>query len=272
MKPDKDILSRVFPGVPDSARRTLVIIMLIGLALRLMAAYLQPAFYDEGHTYNFTKCGFSAIITEMLRDSHPPTYNLLIYPLVQLSDSIFVLRLPGVLAGTLAIFFGFMLGKRLGGECCGLLTAAVMAGVYNLWLLDAQLRSYGLLDCALLALLLMVIKIYETGRPISLLVKPSVNWAVFTLTAILAASLHATGTLAVLCYLILLAILPVREEMPSRRLPCALLGAALLPPLGWGLYVKAQASSYLSQAHALGSNLREFLDLPAYLLGWQVYP
>ncbi|MDO5297397.1 MAG: hypothetical protein Q4F00_12365 [bacterium] len=173
----------------------------------------------------------------------------------------------------MSIWLAYLFARRFSDEKCGLLLSAIVACNYNLWLLDAQLRSYGVLDCALLALLLMTLSIYKTGQPICChKISSLLGWAIFAAAALLGASLHVTGSLAAVCYLVLLAWLPRSKELPSRRLPCALLASSLLPSLSWFLYVKSQSENYFAKAHALGTNLREYLDLPAYLLGWQVYP
>ena len=258
-------------SISDSYRNKLFIIIALGLSLRLMAAYLQPAFLDESYIYNVTKFSAEAIIAEACRDSHPPLYNLLMYPLVHAVNSAFILRLPCVLAGTAAICLAFLAGRRFGGERCGLILAAFMSCSYNNWLLDAQLRSYGLLDCALLALLLMSLNIHAFGRPIPKTNSPITGWLVFTLTAVLCSSLHFTGALAVGCYFLMLLLLPPKSPHQSGRLPCLLLLSSLLPSICWFIYTKTQAQSFFSQAHALGTNYREYLDIPAYLLSWQVY-
>lgn len=259
------------PSMSASCRNKLILLIALGLLLRLMAAYLQPAFLDESYIYNVTKFSVKTIIAESCRDSHPPLYNLLMYPLVHAVNSAFILRLPCVLAGTAAICLAFLAGRRFGGEKCGLLLAAFISCSYNNWLLDAQLRSYGMLDCALLALLLMSLNIHTFGRPIPKTNSPITGWLAYTLTAVLCSSLHFTGTLAVGCYFLTLLLLPRSSAQQSRRLPCCLLLSSLLPSLCWFIYTKTQAQSFFSQVHALGTNYREYLDIPAYLLSWQVY-
>ncbi len=239
--------------ITASERRILAIILLLGLAVRLMASYLQPAFLDEGFVYQVTKAGFSAIIDVIRYDTHPPTYNLLMYPLVQLTSSIFILRLPAVLLSLGTILLSFKLCRRFVSSEAALASAAFVALSYNVWLTDAQLRNYGPLMLLLTLLWLGMLDIRSQGSPFAdCSLNSKTRWALWALVALLTSSLHVLGSLCVGTCLLLGLTLPRR-----RCLTLTWLALALLPTIAWFLWGKF--SSPLGQANTSNSEFFYYL-------------
>ena len=177
----------------------LLLISFCALLIRLIAAYIQPPFLDEGFVFFTTKAGIAQLIHELKIDAHPPTFNLLIYPLVKLTHSIFILRLPQVLLALPALWLVYFITRRFTSEKLALTAAGIYALDRSVWLTDAQLRSYGPLSFCLLAVWLGMLDLRKNGSPLSSLMprRPQLGWFVFALAAVLAASLHVIGCLAI---------------------------------------------------------------------------
>lgn len=89
-----------------------LIITILGFALRMWAAMYQPVFIDEAYT--ITEAKFYAI-SEWDR-SYPPLYSLLLHGLTALSTDLVWVRLFNVAAGTLSILALWFLLKHVFSE------------------------------------------------------------------------------------------------------------------------------------------------------------
>ncbi|MBQ7568381.1 hypothetical protein IJT17_06205 [bacterium] len=177
----------------------LIVIAIAALAIRLTAAYIQPPFIDEGHVYYVTKAGWHQLITELKIDVHPPTYNALIYPLVQATSSIFCLRLPSVLLSLPALLLVYLIAIRFANEPLALGITAVYALNRAIWITDAQLRSYGALGLAILTVWLGMLDMHAGRHPLASVLPRSSRWgwSLFALASVLAASFHVLGSVAI---------------------------------------------------------------------------
>ncbi|MDO5297134.1 MAG: hypothetical protein Q4F00_11025 [bacterium] len=167
----------------------------LGLLIRLLASWLQPAFVDEAAVYYATKAGWDAL-TELFKfENHPPTYNILMYPLISLSDSIFVLRLPAVGLYLLTLGAAYQICRRCFAIPAALSLAAFGALSYSVWLTEAQLRSYGPLMCLITWFWLGIADICEHKPPYQRMFPdcPSRGWMLLALTVLGADSLHLLG-------------------------------------------------------------------------------
>ena len=129
-------------------------IILAGLFLRLWNITGPDMMGDDAH-YSFRALGwFDYVASENLQSTpvtwfpvarwwqhlsfhdHPPLVFLIQFLFFSvLGDSLFVARLPFVLAGVFSILAIFILGKELGGARVGLIAAAIIAfSNYDIWL------------------------------------------------------------------------------------------------------------------------------------------
>lgn len=249
--------------LPEPARistpKTLYIILGLGFVVRVVAAYVQPAFLDEGFVYQVTRAGFQAMLDVLRNDTHAPTYNLLMYPLVQLTDSIFWLRMPAVVLSLATLWLSFALSRRFLSEKASLATTAFLALSYSVWLTDAQLRSYGPLAFLQTALLLGFVDIERQGQPFPRLPKEGIRWLLFFATALLASTLHMLGTLLVG----VLWLFSLRSR--SRKRLLIGLSLAIIPTVIWFAWSHSTGTMTYSQEATKTFSL-QFINTPLYIL------
>ena len=242
-----------------SPPKTLFVILALGLVVRLIAAYLQPAFLDEGFVYQVTKAGFQAMVDVLRNDTHAPTYNLLMYPLVQLTDSIFLLRLPAVIISLGTLWLSYEFSCRFLSKKASLATTAFLALSYSVWLTEAQLRSYGPLAFLATALWLGFNDIERRGTPFHRLPWANARWFLFFFTALLASTLHILGTLVVG----VLWLFSLNSSLRKRLL--ILLSLAILPTVLWFGWSHSTGTMTYTQEETKSFGL-QFLNIPLYIL------
>ena len=99
------------------------LLLLFALALRLLALDRKNVWLDEAWTWKQTTRSVPGVVAGTARDVHPPLYPLLMKAWAGLfGDSPSALRSPSVVAGVLALFFAFRLGRPY-------LPRAALAGV-----------------------------------------------------------------------------------------------------------------------------------------------
>mgnify|MGYP003976764195 FL=1 len=92
---------------------TILIITLFGLVLRLLLAG-QSLWLDEAASVVIASQPLKVLIPSLAGDFHPPLYYLLLKPWLSLAgQSEFLLRLPGILIGTLTVPALFLLVKTV---------------------------------------------------------------------------------------------------------------------------------------------------------------
>ncbi|MCG3208734.1 MAG: hypothetical protein FOGNACKC_02346 [Anaerolineae bacterium] len=128
-------------------RLWLMLIILAGLALRLLWLGEQSLWYDEGVTWMLSKMQLPDLIQWTAADIQPPLYYLLIWLNdILLRDSEFALRWPSVLFGVLSIPAIYALARRLfANRLAPLLAAALLAGSPLLVYYSQEARMYTLL-------------------------------------------------------------------------------------------------------------------------------
>lgn len=134
-------------------RGVVLIITLLGFALRLAFLGRQSLWYDEAFSVAVARADWPIFWAALLSDGvHPPGYYLLLRVCVALfGDGEFALRLPSVLAGTLAVPLMVQLGRVLGGRRWGLAAGALLAlNPFALWYAQ-EARMYSLLLCLTVA-------------------------------------------------------------------------------------------------------------------------
>ncbi|MFC2163192.1 glycosyltransferase family 39 protein [Candidatus Altiarchaeota archaeon] len=130
------------------AKILLLLVLVTGLALRLESLGEESLWFDELETHrrsDFKSLG--RVIEEVaLTEFYPPAYHILMYYVIKyVGDTEYLLRLPSALAGTLAIYVMFLVGRRLYSIREGLISAALIA---TLWIpvhYSQEARSYAFL-------------------------------------------------------------------------------------------------------------------------------
>jgi uncharacterized membrane protein len=149
-----------------------------------------------------------------LRDVHPPGYAIFLHYSIRLfGDSEVMLRLPACLAGILAVYLMFQLGKLLYSEKVGLYAAALVA-VAHLPLYHAQdCRAYSLLLAGAIGqacLMLLIERALRDGD------KTVGLWAAYTINGWFVAYLHYFGLLWVTCVGLFLFFRVLRQKRGIR--------------------------------------------------------
>ncbi len=254
--------------------RYLGLIIAAGLVIRLLAGFLQPAFADEAYVYYVTKAGLNAIFTELRVDTHPPTFNLLAYPLVQLTGSIFLLRLPTILLSVATMFLSFVLARRLCSENTSLVICACLTFNSSIWITDAQLRSYGPLTLGFILLWLGLLDIHAHGQPFLFFRRRAVQtpeqaaqavrwrWLAFALIAIVTVSLHMMALLV----LAACAISAFSFPAPARRRVWLSLALATLPLLAWVVWSRTTCEFEFTRPQSTAP-VKVLFNTPLAMLG-----
>jgi uncharacterized membrane protein len=149
-------------ALPDGTGRgqrfgamAMVGIVVLGLALRLWRLGAPSLWNDELFTRYYAAAGLRFLWTTGFGiETTPPTYYTLLMGWMKLAGtSEFALRLPSVIASTLAIPLVGLLGRDAGGWGCGLLAALIFA-VCPMELYYAQeARAYAFMLLPLAAML-----------------------------------------------------------------------------------------------------------------------
>ncbi|MDO5296132.1 MAG: hypothetical protein Q4F00_05745 [bacterium] len=169
-----------------------------GLAVRLAAAWLQPAYPDEAFNYYISQRSCDYIIQILIGDNHTPLLHFMLLPLMRTTRCFFLLRLPMVLAGTFGILISYRLFRLGFTERESLLLTAVAACGYRLFINDSMVRPYGLLTVSFLAFWLGLSDIRRDGRPFSFLnCSGRILWGLYLSVCLMMASIHVLGIVIV---------------------------------------------------------------------------
>lgn len=91
----------------------LILITLLGLAIRLIALGSKSLWIDETHSFYFASQPLSSLFTQLC-DPHPPGYYALLSLVLAIGRNEFWLRLPSAIAATLTIPLTYVLSRGLG--------------------------------------------------------------------------------------------------------------------------------------------------------------
>ncbi len=147
--------------------RLLQLVVIVGLVIRLVAAYSSDLFVDEAYSYGVASGSFKSLLWGLRGDSHPPLYYLSMFPLAQITRSTLLLRLPSIVCSMLALLVNYRLIRRIGGSSSAYLVAAMTSVGYTFWLTESQMRMYGYAELGTSLLIeLLVLSIEEpTWKP-----------------------------------------------------------------------------------------------------------
>ena len=155
-------------SAPANAKWLALGLMAFGFSLRCLGyldAWPNP---DEGAYYAIATSGsWNAFTSEIAHHPHPPGIYVLHWWLGQageLGTSLAWLRLPSLLGGSAAIYGVFLLGREIGGDRVGLLSAAALTLSPAAITLSQVLRPYGLLAAALVFGAAFLLRYARSGR------------------------------------------------------------------------------------------------------------
>jgi len=132
-------------------------ILLAALLLRLPLMF-QGYWYDEAFTERLTTLPLDRLFPAILSDTHPPLYYSAIWLWSRLAGhSEFMLRLPSLVYGLLAVYLLYRLVIALGlSERSALIAAALCAITPSAIYYSTEARSYAMLTCAVLGALICI--------------------------------------------------------------------------------------------------------------------
>lgn len=172
---------------------TLGAVLMLAGGLRLFGLGTESLWVDELASVWFSAPpDIGAVISRTAGDVHPPGYYLILhFTTVLLGDAEWAVRLPSALAGTLAVYVTFLLGKELYSHQEGLVGALLMAVFFTPVYYSQEARSYSLL------LLFSVVTAFFWWRSYSRLrvgESPGLaNYAGYVLSAVVCCYLHYFG-------------------------------------------------------------------------------
>ena len=125
---------------------TLLAILLLAFALRVVALDAQSLWYDEAVTAQVAQQGLGELAQWTADDIQPPLYYALVAGWTRLAGTgEWALRFPSVAFGLAMVALAFALGRRLFGPTAGWV-AALLGALHPLWVYYAQeARMYTLL-------------------------------------------------------------------------------------------------------------------------------
>jgi len=128
--------------------------LLVGLALRLVAALRNSPWLDEFHTLFHARApDLAGLVERLAGDNHPPlSFVLVRVARAAFGEDFLALRAPSLLAGLVAVWLVARLARLLGSPSAGTAAALLAAVATQPVLASAEARMYALLALALVGL------------------------------------------------------------------------------------------------------------------------
>lgn len=163
-------LTRPESGSTGTTRLLLFLIVATGALLRLYNLPAIPLTHDEFSAIFRTQFGsFSELIEKgVMVDGHPAGVQVFLYYYIKLAGtSAPLLKLPFILSGILAIFFGWLVGRTWFGATTGLAVASFIAFLQFPVMYSQMARPYasGLLFSLVLTWLWTKVLFFDNRRP-----------------------------------------------------------------------------------------------------------
>jgi len=214
--------------------RSLAGVVAAGAALRLGLLARQPLGYDEDFTAAVVTRPFGEMISAVSRDSGPPLFYAVEWPIAHICAEPWALRLVPALAGIALIPLLAALGRRVADDAAGLWAAAVAAFLPATVLVSLNARMYAPAGTLVVAALLLGCRAIEAPSWRSDLGR----WIAYGLVAAAAVWTDYFAVLALLGVLLALTFL----RPPGRTLVRATLatGAAIASLGAWFLVAGEQ--------------------------------
>jgi hypothetical protein len=207
------------------------LITLAGLAGRLLFLGYQPLWRDEAFTAVVVQRPVGQMLDAVRSDSAPPLAYLLDHLVAAISSGPAALRLVAVVAGAGAIPLGAAMGRRIGGDRGGVITALVCALTPALVLSARDARMYALATTLVMASMLLLWRAVE--RP------ARGRWVAYAAVTLLALYTEYFAVVAVAAQLIAV-VLVLRAGRRVALSAVLAAGLALLTLLPWLIVARAQ--------------------------------
>jgi mannosyltransferase len=148
------------------ATLAIVAITLAAFCIRFYHLDWQCLNVDEVVTQSAARQSAEWIVSWSLdHDYNPPLYYLCAhYAVAIFGDSIFAVRLPAVIFGTLTIPAIYLIGKQVKDEMLGVLAASVSTIMFPLFYYSQDARAYSLVTFAFMGFVYFFIRIYRGER------------------------------------------------------------------------------------------------------------
>ncbi len=174
--------SRLGGFLEDHSRLVLTLILLLALATRLpwlATWWFNP---DEGMIFSVASWArFSDFLRDLPTEPHPPLSYAIVRATLPLGDSLFVLRLPNLIASLFGIHALYLLTRELYDKRSALLAALFLAFATYAWTSSLLLRSYSIWLCFQIYALAFSVQWLRThSRPTILLA--SLFWCLSLIT------------------------------------------------------------------------------------------
>ncbi len=180
----------------------------VGLAIRLYQLAAEPLSSQEIYTWDFAHQTVPFILGKLTHiETNPPFYYLLMKLVMRIGETEFLLRLPSVVAGTMAIPLVYALGRLGGAPRSGVIGAALVSLSAIAISYSREARTYALLQDACLfaaigAVLIITHHVSRYARDASQSSRTGrraiLGWVLFTLASILGFYLHYTFAFEIL--------------------------------------------------------------------------
>ena len=105
----------------------MLVVLVIGLAVRLFRIDHQPLWLDEALTSQRVHLGLGDLVVDSFSNRHMPTYFMLLQLLTPFTSTDAWLRIPSALFGALSAIMVFVIARRLGGRGAALFAGLLMA-------------------------------------------------------------------------------------------------------------------------------------------------
>src|ERR1700742_3968314 len=104
------------------------VVTLVGLVLRLYRLGAPPLSSQEIYTWDFAHQSVAFIVGRLAHiETNPPLYFLMMKLVMTIGETEFVLRLPSLIAGTVAIPLVYILGRLGGAARSGVIGAGLVS-------------------------------------------------------------------------------------------------------------------------------------------------
>lgn len=226
------------------------------LVLRLVVAAHSSVYVDEAFTYFISRADVAGMLMGSRDDLNPPAWYFVLHPLSAATHAALWLRLPSALCAAVAVPLAWLTGRRLTSPANATVAAGLLGCAYGCWLVDTQIRAYGITLLLVTACLWMLVVTLQDGAP------PG-GWIVYGVLSLCLPVFHYSGMLAALAFLGagLLAPANVRPRLLATQ------AMALLPGLAWLMFLFSGPHSRFHEHHADWRAVLHAFTLPEYLTG-----
>lgn len=203
----------------------LVLIVLLGLALRAFGVDRESLWFDEAMTVTMARGSLSDVLDHVAaQESHPPLYFWLVWAWMKLfGGAELPARLLSVLCGTLAIVPAHALARRLFDRRVANLAAILVATSQIHVYYSQEARPYAVFLLLCLSTIALFVEAVQRGQ--------SLAWWSFVVCAALATLTHYYMTFTLLALGVFAFLFRSRYPLPLRRiLPGLCLYALLVVP------------------------------------------